>query len=706
MRSVSLLPFALALAACAEVAPADGTTAAMVAPLAAAPLVLSSTHAVRGYDVTFTMAGAQAGQWVYLIYGANLAPGAYCPSATAPLCMDLASPVYMGRRRANAQGVATFTVTVPATAPGTAVFQAATLGNPVVSNALEVTVLGAFSDTDGDGLSAGDEVGLHGTNPHVADSDNGGTNDGDEIALGTNPNDPADDGGTAPSGLTGPDVVLARPNLDDDNGNGNADRNEARTADDEFGAFQVVPSPNGAAAGLSTFRVTLDGDLSNLRILEGTTTRLGGTTTTVTLPWSAAPIHLSVEAKDLRAEGQLTIEERYANGQVASTLVIDLIGAPMILNHHLQPAEEVWGVSVNQWWGSNSAMMAGFANALGSAWTAVPGGWYGNDVWIQDEVELATLTSPSGRTDVVIDSIRDRGLDDFAEDYLRGTDFAVGVWGSGTAMSEDSFGNLEVSPPVEVNGVSYPFGRIYHGSVTNQRTGLHPTLRAALDDQAVQAPFLIDTTWLCVGHADEFQSFVPDPTSPKGFKWIVGDIDEGYALLDSLPSSMQIPQYAGSNSHGYSTIGAIVNDSGLRAYNEDIRDLRLNPLIQQFKDELGLTEADIVRIPALFEQVSGCGGAAAALIPGTANLVVADVGGGTTHVFMPDPFLRTNVSNPSTDPLIAAVDALMPPGITTHYVDDWDVYHMALGEVHCGTNVKRTPQGSWWTDAAHLIGRP
>ncbi len=46
------------------------------------------------------------------------------------------------------------------------------------------------ADTDGDGLSDGDEVNVHGTDPLLADTDGDGVNDGQEIADGTNPLDP------------------------------------------------------------------------------------------------------------------------------------------------------------------------------------------------------------------------------------------------------------------------------------------------------------------------------------------------------------------------------------------------------------------------------------------------------------------------------------------------------------------------------------
>jgi hypothetical protein len=58
-------------------------------------------------------------------------------------------------------------------------------------------VLDPEDDEDGDGLS-NDEEGARGTHPFLADTDGGGTGDGDEVALGLDPLDPADDSGSGP----------------------------------------------------------------------------------------------------------------------------------------------------------------------------------------------------------------------------------------------------------------------------------------------------------------------------------------------------------------------------------------------------------------------------------------------------------------------------------------------------------------------------
>ena len=98
-----------------------------------------------------------------------------------------------------------------------------------------------------------------------------------------------------------------------------------------------------------------------------------------------------------------------------------------------------------------------------------------------------------------------------------------------------------------------------------------------------------------------------------------------------------------------------------------------------------------------------CALPAAALMPGTINLTVANVSGEAVKLFAPDPFLRQNTGDQSSDPLIAEWNSLMPASVETHFVDDWDVYHMALGEVHCGSQVQRAPGADWWDTSLELL---
>jgi protein-arginine deiminase len=418
------------------------------------------------------------------------------------------------------------------------------------------------------------------------------------------------------------------------------------------------------------------------------------------------PFH--IEFRRWPARASVTATRFDANGDEVGSSRVPLTSAPMILNHHLQQTENVWVVAVNFGsFGNNNQMVTTFESVLDDQFDDVYGGSYASDVWIQDEFQFGTLTAPGLRNDLVVDSIRDRGLDDWAEDTVEGPDFIVGVWGDGSqAMSMDSFGNLEVSPPVTVDGVDYPFGRIYYGEGYDQGRRVVEELRDYLDAQTIQKPFDVDTGWLCVGHIDEYTSFVPDPTAPKGFRFIYADTQAAWDIIDPLEDSYPLGNYGRqppNEGHGLATAGAMSNSAALRAHNEDIQEDILDPVLERFKAKLGLDEEDILYMPSLFEEVPGCGDAA--LIPGMANLIVANVEEGT-HVFLADPFFRSSMNSDSgqeDDPLIAAVEALMPQHIDLHFVDDWDVYHMALGEVHCGTNMTRTPADDWWSAGSHLL---
>ncbi len=418
---------------------------------------------------------------------------------------------------------------------------------------------------------------------------------------------------------------------------------------------------------------------------------------------------LMIEFTDFLARGTLTITRTDDAGEVLAEAVISLMSGPLILNNHSQIAELAMAMSYSGF-GNNNEFISEFSEALGDDhFRAVPVADYGWDVWVQDEIEMATLTAPDHRMDVVIDSIRTTngsGLDDFPEEQLEAPDFARHTWGDQRASSQDSFGNMEASPPVTVDGVYYPFGRLYWGE-WNGSAARDETLLSFLEEQKVQAPFQLDVSWLCVGHVDEFITFVPDATSDKGFRMLITDVDLGYEFLDSLDPEMSLPQY--ESSKGYATIGSILEDDALRMLNEDIQVDYLDPALETLKAELALVDDDIIKIPMLFEENSYCGGTTATFFPGAVNMTIVQTEeDGEIHAFLPDPFLREDTSTSDSaraeDPFIQNFESLLPASLTPHWLDDWDVYHMMLGEVHCGSNTVRAPNDNWWESALHLLG--
>ena len=297
------------------------------------------------------------------------------------------------------------------------------------------------------------------------------------------------------------------------------------------------------------------------------------------------------------------------------------------------------------------------------------------------------------------------GLDDFAEDEYLGPDWIVINWGSSSGVtSQDYGGNFEISPPVTVDGVNYPYGRVYYGG-NNGYYDPSDATESAVEGFGVQAPFKPDVSWLCVGHIDEYTTTIPDPTAPKGFRFVMADTRSAWDILEGMDPSTELTRYApgGYAGHGIDTVEDLLDDSGIRYLNDELQDI-IDEQEDLFREELGLTDEDIIYMPSLFEEVSGCGGTVASLIPGMANLIVSQVDD-TPTLFLADPFLRTDVSDQSADPMIADVRARFPEALDLVFLDDWQVYHMGLGEVHCGSNVKRTAPRTWWEDAGHLIPR-
>lgn len=494
------------------------------------------------------------------------------------------------------------------------------------------------------------------------------------------------------------------PNLDDDNQDGDEDWGDGLVEEEnDLVPFLISQELVDSIDEGGSLRMTLAGDVDDIRVYQNGNLRLGDGADEVGELAPAGALQFDFEFSDFLVEGTLTLEKLDAEGAVVDTATVNLVASPLIFNHHLQPAEHVYAVEVNYRGYSNPEFIDGYRAALGENFTAVDGLDYSGDVWLQDEVEFGYMAGTDGQhIDVIFDTIRDRDLDDYAEDYFGGPDFPVMYWGSGRATGQDYGGNLEISPPVTVDGVEYPVGRFYYGHAGGG-ADVNDDVKDMLDDMLVQAPFEVDTSFLCVGHIDEFTTFIPDPSSDKGFKLVVGDAEVGLEWLATVDSGFQIPQYQGYP-HNVGTVGQIQNDAHIIALQTELQEDYIEPNIAIFKAELGLTEEDIIRIPALYEEVQGCGGTMAALIPGTANLIVANREDGSLVMFPPDPFFRGSGESHADDIYIQEFESLMPEGLEFEFLDDWETYHAALGEVHCGSNVVRTPPTADWTTATHLYG--
>ncbi|XP_030045108.1 protein-arginine deiminase type-2-like, partial [Microcaecilia unicolor] len=106
------------------------------------------------------------------------------------------------------------------------------------------------------------------------------------------------------------------------------------------------------------------------------------------------------------------------------------------------------------------------------------------------------------------------------------------------------------------------------------------------------------------------------------------------------------------------------------------------------KQQLDLTEDDIIDVPALFRLDTS--GKASAFFPSMVNMVVLG-----TDLGIPKPY------GPIIEEICCLeeymISMMKPLGLKCTFIDDVVSYHRKLGEVHCGTNVRRKPFAyKWW----------
>jgi protein-arginine deiminase len=375
----------------------------------------------------------------------------------------------------------------------------------------------------------------------------------------------------------------------------------------------------------------------------------------------------------------LTMTVKDSGGIALGSDTLQIRTAPFLLPNHTCTAERLYicNTGTN---GSFVSDMTSVASTIGIPLTVINN----TDRWTQDQFEIGFVDTPTDSNPVVLNSPRNplgSTLDDYAWNYMLGPDFGCLEYGSDPNESLNSFGNLDCIPPYG----SYPLGRVIVGGAGSRR--MEAAIRSFLSAQSIQGPvYELDTTWLAVGHVDEIMSFLPAPNA-RG--WVVGwaDVDAALDILQALPGSTAV--FAGTGDD--TTVSAILNDVSLMDFNDQVQAV-LDTLKSYLKVDLGLAEADFVKIPVLWEPVATPTVRALAYTAGAVNWIV----------------VRPNVIVAKQHgPVQSSVDKfeeditakLLALGLTAHYVEDWASYHKLMGEVHCGSNTLRTPPAAprWWT---------
>lgn len=265
----------------------------------------------------------------------------------------------------------------------------------------------------------------------------------------------------------------------------------------------------------------------------------------------------------------------------------------------------------------------------------IPSNIHNGDRWVQDEFEIGYCWAPHNWIHIALQSPRGRaGLSYFVTDALAhprlGVFTAVADAVGARAPGQDYGGNLEVSPPVPVptpqiaqdrGGPTVkahrkaPFGKIIlgdceQGSAKGQTSA---PLRDFLIAQRVQPVLPVDTSWLQVGHVDEFLSFVP-ANDRRRYRLLMASVRLMTILLEeTLREDAGATMHAGKFRVNYTGTSAswrydesfvenwVSPMSERRDYSEKVEDRKVKYIRERLKKGLDITEADVLSVPTYWE---------------------------------------------------------------------------------------------------------
>lgn len=438
-----------------------------------------------------------------------------------------------------------------------------------------------------------------------------------------------------------------------------------------------------------------------------------------------AGLSISIEAKDIVRDStlwdgiidvtlQVVVPEQKYWKPGTYTDTVRLRVAPVLTFHHLLPVETAYASAVQR-----DPDSATFVTDLRAAVTAAnpnitlvtPSV---EDQWTQDffETGYASMPGPNGAQRVMrvffrsanIENPFDRNFPMRAAGRLvftrfRGKDVAgiqqIDLQTDGDTQSLNSFGNFETIPPYTQGTKQWSLGRVLRGSVR----GFAPdqSFVTMTEAQKYQEPSVnIDTSWLLVGHVDETVTFLKANT-PRGWIMLANDARLAKQMLEAevMRGNGATRMFVGKNwvdemgnePPAETTISRLLANTGVMQASAEAA-VKVDEQVAILKRETGLTDAEIIKVPFLHEDVQGT---SLAHQVGTVNLFVID----DKTLAVPDPH----------GPIIDGKDlfkkqledALTPYGYTIRFIDDWNLYHRMAGEVHCGTNAMRAiPSTKWW----------
>jgi len=325
------------------------------------------------------------------------------------------------------------------------------------------------------------------------------------------------------------------------------------------------------------------------------------------------------------------------------------------------------------------------------------------DQWMQDTIEPGLFAFPtaegSRQARACLSGLRKGSgpsaarLDQQVAAWLRRQGVVTVAPGTPRKQSRwnDWYGNVEATPPhTDRRGRRFPYGRAITGK--QHEFTMHPGVLKFLEAQGVQwPPIVVDTSWLAIGHVDEVVNFVPAKTK-AGFKVLLPSPKAARDMLRELLVKGLEEEAVFAGTEDEMTLGELRRTISQTSENLTI-DEAVARLREQLKMELNLEDSDFVMMPALFQE-------GMAVIPNAINSVVVN-----GHLLVPKPLGPRLNEQDGFEQAIRA--ALAGCDVRVVFSDSWNAYHVAGGEVHCGTNTfRRLRDPAWWTHVGKADEKP
>lgn len=513
--------------------------------------------------------------------------------------------------------------------------------------------------------------------------------------------------------------------------------------------LRTLPAAELSSQATGTIHVTGEGAGDKVRIFvkSGSAWEFVGANHTFTASELQDGLELGIDARDVRRpgiwDGRATVHFSIADGDDTASDEVALRVAPVLTHHHLQEAQRVF-TTYGQGVSTQEAFIADLKNNTADAGISLPVFEFewDFDIWTQDFFEpgYASIPGPDGPIvlRIMIRSSQSRRAGRQVFQYLRSENVGAVQFFPLRGGTIDSTGNLETIPPYTHDGVSYPAGRVIMGSFGEEKPVIFPFLEA----QETQVPLELDTSWLFVGHVDEFFQFLP-ADNERGWVLVADDPMKGIATLKNASEAGFGSEPAFSRpklpSDGNLCVPTTTIDDELARdkmlSRNEVAAERIKANIDIIKRETGLTDDEIIRVPAIFYEFDydmggNCGistamgrvssatdnaqsaplniveaaGARDGKLKGRqtqVDPVVAHYPGVVNGVVMSDSYyLAPNPWGPIIDGedifAVQVVEAYQKANYNVTFMDDYFSHHVLAGEIHCGSNTWRDAKAPWW----------